>query len=186
MNSRWIRSVATTLALVLAVALTASAQKAMNQADAVTATFTITAIDSGARMVTLKDKDGNTHDMVCGPEVQRFNALKVGDTVTFRYYESVATAIRRSTGTPPAMSGNAGMTRTPGAKPGGTIAQQVTTTVTIEAIDPKVPSVTVRTADGNKLSFKIEDKKNIEGYKAGDKVDVTYTQALAVSVAAAK
>jgi Cu/Ag efflux protein CusF len=84
------------------------------------------------------------------------------------------------------MSGNAGVTRTPGAKPGGTIAQQLTTTVTIEAIDPKIPSVTVKTADGNKLSFKVEDKKNIEGYKAGDKVDITYTQALAISVADAK
>jgi hypothetical protein len=170
------------LALVVGVATFASAQKAMNQADAVTATFTITAIDSGSRIVTLKDKDGNTHDMVCGPEVQRFNALKVGDTVSFRYYESVATAIRRSSGDAPAASGNAGVTRTPGAKPGGTIAQQLTTTVTIEAIDPKIPSVTVKTADGNKLSFKVQDKKNIEGYKPGDKVDVTYTQALAISV----
>jgi Cu/Ag efflux protein CusF len=158
----------------------------MNQADAVTAPFTITAIDSGARVVTLKDKEGITRELACGPEVQRFNALKVGDTVTFRYYESVATAIRRSSGTPPAMSGNAGVTRTPGAKPGGTVAQQLTTTVTIEAIDPKIPSVTVKTADGNKLSFKVEDKKNIEGYKAGDKVDITYTQALAISVAAPK
>lgn len=175
---------AVSLALLIAVASVA-AQKAMNQADAVTATFTITAIDSGARIVTLKDKDGNTHDMVCGPEVQRFNSLKVGDTVTFRYYESVATAIRRP-GSAAATPASAGVTRTPGAKPGGTIAQQLTTTVTIEAIDPKIPSVTVRTADGNKLSFKVEDKKNIEGYKAGDKVDVTYTQALAISVAAPK
>jgi Cu/Ag efflux protein CusF len=158
----------------------------MNQADAVTATFTITAIDSGSRVVTLKDKEGVTREVACGPEVRRFDALKVGDTVTFRYYESVATAIRRSSGAPPAMSGNAGVTRTPGAKPGGTIAQQLTTTVTIEAIDPKIPSVTVKTADGNKLSFKVEDKKNIEGYKAGDKVDITYTQALAISVADAK
>src|SRR5262249_48899096 len=119
------RICALVLALVVSMANFASAQKAMNQADVVTATFTITAIDSGSRIVTLKDKDGNTHDMVCGPEVQRFNALKVGDTVSFRYYESVATAIRRSSGNAPAASGNAGVTRTPGAKPGGTIAQQM-------------------------------------------------------------
>ncbi|HEY7286211.1 MAG TPA: hypothetical protein VH497_12245 [Vicinamibacterales bacterium] len=185
MKSTGSKICALALAFVVGVATLASAQKAMNKADAVTATFTITAIDSGARMVTLKDKDGNTHDMVCSPDVQRFDALKVGDTVTFRYYESVATAIRRA-GSAPAVSGNAGVTRTPGAKPGGTIAQQMTTTVTIEAVDPKVPSVSVRTADGNKLSFKVEDKKNIEGLKAGDKVDVTYTQALAVSVASPK
>lgn len=61
----------------------------------------------------------------------------------------------------------------------------MTATVTIEAIDAKVPSVTVKSADGRKLSFRIEDKKNLEGYKAGDKVEVVYTQALAVNVEAA-
>ncbi|HEX7136989.1 MAG TPA: hypothetical protein VF219_04050 [Vicinamibacterales bacterium] len=172
------------LALVIAV-VSVVAQKPVNKAEAVSATFTITAIDSAARLVTLKDKDGVSQDIVCGPDVQRFDQLKVGDTVTFRYYESVATAIRRP-GSAPATPASAGVTRTPGAKPGGTIAQQLTATVTIEAIDPKIPSVTVRTAGGNKLSFKVEDPKNIEGYKAGDKVDITYTQALAISVASPK
>ena len=67
----------------------------MSAAEAITETFTIEAIDSTARMVTLKDKDGNLEDVFCGPEVQRFDALKVGDTVTFRYYESVVSALRR-------------------------------------------------------------------------------------------
>ena len=74
------------------------------------------------------------------------------------------------------------MTRTPGAAPGGTIGLQVTATVTIEAIDAKTPAVTIRTADGRRSSFRVEDAKNLEGYKVGDKVDVTYTRALAVSV----
>jgi len=176
---------ATTLAIATGVPTIAAAQKPTNQVEAISATFTITAIDSAARLVTLKDKDGATQEIVCGPEVQRFDQLKVGDKVTFRYYEALATAIRRP-GSAPAAPESAGVTRTPGAKPGGTIAQQLTATVTIEAIDPKIPSVTVRTADGSKLSFKVEDKKNLEGYKAGDKVDVTYTQALAISVAPPK
>jgi Cu/Ag efflux protein CusF len=54
--------------------------------------------------------------------------------------------------------------------------------VTIDAIDPKIPSVTVKSADGRKMSFKVENKKNIEGYKAGDRVEITCTQALAISV----
>ena len=177
--------IGTTLACAMSVSTMVFAQKPANHAEAVSATFTVTAIDSAARLVTLKDKDGVTQDIVCGPEVQRFDQLKVGDNVTFRYYESIATAIRR-TGSAPATPASAAVTRTPGAKPGGTIAQQVTTTVTIEEIDPKIPSVTVRAANGNKLSFKVEDKKNIEGYKAGDQVDVTYTQALAISVAPPK
>jgi Cu/Ag efflux protein CusF len=36
------------------------------------------------------------------------------------------------------------------------------------------------------MSFKIEDKKNLEGVKTGDKVQITYTQALAISVEAPK
>jgi hypothetical protein len=45
-----------------------------------------------------------------------------------------------------------------------------------------VPSVTIKTADGSVKSMKVEDRKNIEGLKVGDKVDITYTQALAISV----
>jgi Cu/Ag efflux protein CusF len=32
------------------------------------------------------------------------------------------------------------------------------------------------------MSFKVADKKNLEGVKVGDQVQITYTQALAVSV----
>ena len=78
------------------------------------------------------------------------------------------------------------MTRTPGANPGGTIAQQVTSSVTLQAIDTKTPSVTVKTDRGAVMSLRMQDAKNLEGYKVGDTVEITYTQALAVSVEPAK
>jgi len=49
-----------------------------------------------------------------------------------------------------------------------------------------VPSITVTTDDGRTVSRKVEDKKNIEGVKAGDKIDITYTQALLTSIETAK
>ena len=104
-------------------------------------TFTIEAIDSTNRVVTLKAPDGVLQEVFCGPEVQRFSALKVGDMVTFRYHESLVTAVRRSGQAKPA-SETAGVTRTPGTQPGGTVADQITRTVTIQAIDTKTPSVT--------------------------------------------
>ena len=58
----------------------------------------------------------------------------------------------------------------------------MTATVTIKAIDAKVPAVTVLTDDGRTASFKVDDKKNLAGLKAGDKVEITYTQAFVVSV----
>ena len=163
----------------------ASAQKPVSSGDVITETFTIEAIDSTARVVTLKDKDGNLEDLLCGPEVQRFDALKVGDRVTFKYYESVVSALRRP-GTPARPAESSGVTRIPGTKPGGTVSAQVTATVTIQAIDAKVPSVTVKTEKGRQLSFRVQDAKNLEGYKVGDAVEVTYTEALAVSVEPAK
>jgi len=58
--------------------------------------------------------------------------------------------------------------------------------VTIDAIDAAAPSVTVRTADGHKMTAKVQDKKNLVGLKAGDKVEITFTEALMVTVDAPK
>jgi ribosomal protein S17 len=174
------------VAMVAVTALVAAgpasaAQKPVSVSDTVTESFTIEAINSTTRVVTLKDKDGNLEELFCGPEVQRFDALKVGDKVTFKYIESVVSSLRRpGQAARPAESG--GITRTPGTKPGGTISQQMTATVTIQAIDMKAPSVTIKTEKGQQMSFRVENAKNLEGYKVGDTVEITYTQALAVSV----
>jgi Cu/Ag efflux protein CusF len=168
-------------ALTAVFAAPALAQKPVSVAEAVSESFTIEAIDSARRMVTLKDKDGLFEDVWCGPEVQRFEALKVGDKVTFRYHESLVSAIKPSTAAPKAPTA-AAVTRTPGAKPGGTVSQQMVAVVTIAAIDAKTPAITITNDRGQKSSFRIEDPKNLAGYKVGDKVEITYTQALAVSV----
>jgi hypothetical protein len=171
------------LAVLAALPLAALAQAPVTQTEGVEITAKIEAIDKTARLVSLKDQDGETETIYCGPEVKRFDELKVGDTVTFRYYESIAYEIRKP-GQPsglPAQTGPA-VTRGQGPRPGGTIAQQETATVTLKAIDPKVPSVTVLTEDGRTVSFKVEDKKNLKDVKVGDKVEVTYTQALMISV----
>ena len=159
----------------------AQAQKPVSIGEVISETFTVEAINHDARIVTLKHKDGTLADVYCGPEVKRFDALKVGDMVTFQYHESFVTAIKRpEAGAKP--SASAAVTRTPGTKPGGTVSAQMSAVVTIEAIDPKVPSVTIKTGDGRRMSLKVENAKNLAGYKAGDMVEVTYTQALAVSV----
>jgi Cu/Ag efflux protein CusF len=160
----------------------ASAHQSRSQAAAVSATFTIVAIDQTNRIVTLRDRGGHTESIYAGPEVQRFNELKVGDTVTFKYYESVVYQIQKPGAAPSPAGVQAGIVRGRGPTPGGTIAQQMTATVTVTAIDKEVPSVTIKRDDGNISSFKVEDKKNLEGVKVGDRVQITYTQALAISV----
>lgn len=170
-----------TLGLVAALPLAALAQKPVSKSEAVELTAKIVAIDHTARVVTLENKDGQV-EIGVGPEIKRFDELKVGDTITFRYQESVVAAIQKP-GQPKAKtSGEPAITRGTGPRPSGTIAQQQKATVTIKAIDPKVPSVTVTTEDGHTQSFKVEDKKMLGDFKAGDKVEITYTEALMISV----
>lgn len=170
------------LVFLSAAPLVALAQKAVTQGAAVEMTAEIVAIDKDARLVTLKDEDGEIEEIYCGPDVKRFDELKVGDKVTFRYYESIVSQIRKPGGPAPAPSGDPTLVRGTGPKPSGTLSQQLTATVTITEMDAKVPSVTVKTADGRTMSFKIADKKNLEGVKVGDKVDITYTAALMIAV----
>jgi hypothetical protein len=171
------------LAALLVLPLVAGAQKPVTRTEAIEVTTKIEAIDKNARLITLKDKDGEVETIHCGPEVERFGELKVGDTVTFRYYESVAYAIRKP-GQPSGLPAQTGPSVTPGQgpRPGGTISKQETATVTIKAIDAKAPSITVLTEDGRTVSFKVEDVKNLKDVKAGDKVEVTYTEAVMISV----
>jgi len=162
----------------------ASAQGTVARSANVSKSATITAINQSTRVVTLKDDKGNVEDVRCGPEITRFNELKVGDVVTFSYHAAVVYQIAKPGET--SKAAGADMVRGQGVKPSGALTQQAKTTVTIDSIDAAAPSITVRTADGHRMTAQVQDKKNLEGLKAGDKVEVTFTEAMMVTVDAPK
>lgn len=162
-------------------------QKPIVKGRSVSGTATIQAIDKTARTITLRDEKGQEDTYAVGPEVKRFDELKVGDTVKMTYYESIVLQVRKPGEEKPAETAvGTAMTRAKGALPGGTLAAQERMTVTVKAIDPTVPSVTVTTPDGRTVTRRVEDKKNIEGLKVGDQIDITYTLALLAKVEHAK
>jgi Cu/Ag efflux protein CusF len=169
------------LSMLLPVAASAQSSEPMAASATVTVTAKIVSIDHDARVVTLQDAQGNTQSIKVGPEVTRFDALQVGQTVTFKYQESMAVSISKP-GTVVAVQSTPTVTRDPGTLPGGMVSQTQTATVTITAIDPATPSVTVKTADGHTVSMLVKNKDNLTGLKVGDSVSITYTQALAISV----
>ncbi len=173
-------------ALSFAIVLSTSAQSPAPTPISATATSQLTAkivaIDHTSRTVTLQDAQGNLYDFQVSPNVKRFDALKVGDTVTFNYQESVALALTKSTSPMPAASASPVVTSYPGKKPGGQITQTLMTTVTVQSIDKSKPSVTVKTADGRVISMLVQDPSILNGVKPGDVVQVTYSQALAITV----
>jgi Cu/Ag efflux protein CusF len=169
----------------ICAASVAVAQRAVEQAGNASKSATIVAIDHTNRIVTLKDSQGTLEDVRCGPEIKRFDELKVGDTVTFSYHVAVVYQILKP-GSKESPAAGTGTVRGQGVKPSGAITQQRKATVTVETVDAAVPSLTVRTSDGHKVTARVEDRKNLEGVKAGDQVSITYTEALMITVEAPK
>jgi Cu/Ag efflux protein CusF len=176
----------TCVGLVGLLPLTAAAQTGpVTKSNQVTASATITKIDRATRNVTLRNDRGEEDTFTAGPEVKRFDQLKVGDKINVTYYESLVFEVRKpgQASSPIADALAAGRAKN---VPGGGVVTQQTRTVTVKAIDPAAPSITVVTPDGLTFTRKIEDRKNIEGVKAGDRIDITYSQALLIAAEPAK
>ena len=114
--------------------------------------------------------------------VTRFSELKVGDTVKATYYESLVFLVRKpGEKSDPAMD-DAALNRAKSELPAGLFAAQQKGTVTVKSVDHNVPSITVTTEDGRVVTRKVEEKKNLDNVNPGDRIDITYTQALLINV----
>jgi len=165
------------VAVMIPAAQMAMAQTKTLTGETKTVTGTVEAIESSTRTLTLKMTDG-TYKMVAVPQtVTRFPEIKVGDVITARFYENVVLRVKKP--------GEKSVDETSAAKTpaaaGGTVARQRTITATITAIDRAVPSITFSGPNGWKYSSKVEDQKALASVAVGDKVDITWTDALMVS-----
>jgi len=159
----------------------AAAQQPVTKSKSISATATIQALDAATRTMTLRDAAGNEETYTVGPQVERFNEFKVGDTVKMTYEESVVVQVHQA-GEKAGATSTAEATRGTGQLPSGTIAMQDKMPVTVKAIDLAAPSITVTTPAGVTLTRKVQDKKNLQGLKAGDQIDIIYTRALLTSI----
>ena len=153
--------------------------------NTVSGTAVITAIDKQTRSLTLRSANGDENTVTVDSAVVRFDQLNVGDTIKATYSESLVVRLRKPGEAAPADAATVTASRTPHA-PGATIGAVETATVTVKAVDMTNGSITVATRDGRTRTRRVADKKNLEGIKAGDTLDITYTQSLLISAEAAK
>jgi hypothetical protein len=115
--------------------------------------------------------------------VRNFAQIEVGDKLTVDYMEAVDIQVLGPEGTEVGAEGVAGAARAaPGEKPGGAMVSGTTVVVVIEAIDKEMETVTVKGPSGNSKTVKVENPENLDKIAVGDKVKVTYTEALAIDV----
>ena len=169
--------------LALGVATRAQAQVKVIPGDKETVSATIEAIESSSRTVIIRTKDGELRTVELGPNAQ-LSQLKVGDKVNATYYENII--IRKKPAGEADVDTLEASAKRGAGKAGGTIGVQQAITATITAIDMNVPSISLQGPRGWSYSSKVQDKKALEQVKVGDKVDITWTQAILVGVTAAK
>jgi Cu/Ag efflux protein CusF len=169
------------LGVVVLLAAPALAQTKTLTGETITKTATVEAINYGTRELTIKGPDGKYVTFIASAEVKRFDALKVGDTITAKYYENLVIRVKLP-GEKDVDSATAGAAPSAGAKPGATVAEQRTITATITEIDPKVPSITFKGPNNWTYSSRVEDRKALAKVKVGDKVDLTWTQAVLIGI----
>ncbi len=153
----------------------------MHEAAVVTVRGTVEAIDKEKQTVTLKGPKRSLTVHVRDPK--KLEAIKVGDPVVGKYYESLMIEVKKpGEATPGVSTQQATATSKPGETPAGAIGQQVTVTATITAIDKKAHTATIKGPEGNSVTVKARDPKNLDRVKVGDNVEITYTEALAISL----
>ena len=149
-------------------------------------TATVEAVDKANRYVTLKGPEGNMVSVYADARVKNFDQIKKGDQVDLKYYQAMAVDVvpPGQESTKPAVS-TAKVSAEKGASPAGAVGRQTTKTVEILSIDKYKKAISFRDADGRWREVSM-DKPELEHYltdlKEGDKVEVTFTEAVAVSV----
>ncbi|MGE5800202.1 MAG: hypothetical protein ACM337_07720 [Syntrophaceae bacterium] len=144
---------------------------------------TVVAIDQSTRMVTLKTTAGKEITFKAGDHVRNLPQVQVGDEVKFTYYESLAVRVLKKGEEDPASGEAAAMARAKtGEKPAGVVAKGKTVLATIESIDKKAKTATLKGENGNTVTVTPRDPERLDQVKVGDRLVITHTEAIGVKV----
>ncbi len=143
----------------------------------------VVGIDKATRTVTLKGPKGNVVDIVAGDEVKNFDQIKLGDFVVARYAEALTLELRKTKvkAGEPTVREEAARAK-PGERPAVAGAREVTAIADVIGVDPKKSTITLKGPRGNVVTLNVQNPDQFKVVKTGDQVEVTYTEALALSV----
>lgn len=169
-------------AFLLGAAGASAQQPAAAVGDLITVSAEVVAIDKSHRALTLRGPEGNEVSLEVGEEVKNFKEIKVGDTVSAAYYESI-TISKGVSGTPEIVEDEALVTADKGEKPGMVAADTVQLSVTVINIDRANRIVTLRMDDGEQIKRQVDPAvAAFDDLKIGDVIQITVTRSLAVVV----
>ena len=151
--------------------------------DGVVITAEVVAIDRVDRTLALLGPEGNVVAVEVSHAARNFDQIRVGDQLRIEYYESVAIYLGKPGTQPEATAGLVAARAKKGDKPAGVAVETVDVSATIQAIDKKKRTVTLKLPDGKKVTTKVDKSvKAFDTLKKGDSIHARYTEAIAISV----
>ena len=145
-------------------------------------TVTVTAIDKSARMLTVKNEAGDVRSVQVPSEVKAFDKIKKGDKIDIDYTESVALSMLPP-GSKPSATESEAMART--GKEAGMRGKQVSISAEVLEVDAANNKVVFKGPKGNARVVNVADPEmqaKLPNLKPGQVVQITYTEAVAVSI----
>ena len=146
----------------------------------------VNAIDVLARRLDVTTADGSHANVMLDPTVKNIDRTRIGDRVVVSYYQGIVAEVKKpGEGIETTEVTGAEAVAPPGQRPGAAVGTQVRTTVSVVAIDDRQNKITVRRKDGSSRTLDVvseEGRQFISQLRAGDEVEIAYTEAVAVAV----
>lgn len=142
-------------------------------------------INAEKREITLKGPEGDLVTLTAGEAVQRFDEIKVGDTVEAVYWTFLRAEFREPTveekANPIVVLAEAG--RAPeDVDPAGAVGAVVKAVVKVVGINKEGRKVAIQGPRGNSMILPVEDDAVLNNLKIGEVVIMTYAEAVALSL----
>ena len=158
--------------------------------ETVKETVTVQSVDVPNRIVTVKESDGTTQTLEVSDKVKNLPQLKAGDRITVSFTKALAAEIKKPGAAPtPTQATETQSTAPEGSTPGAKSHQMVKTEITVKSVDTAKNTLTFVGPQGRTRTItavKPEMQELLKQMKPGDKVEVAYTEALAIDVQPAK
>jgi Cu/Ag efflux protein CusF len=139
-------------------------------------------VDAANRTVSLKGPRGSVVTMDVGEEVRNLPQVKVGDRVVVTYAQALALELKKGGAGIRERIEREGVVRAaPGERPGAAVGREVKVVADVMVVNMKNQTVTLR-GPKQTVTLKVRDPAQFKNITAGDQVEATYTEALALAV----
>ena len=151
-------------------------------------TATVTAVDMENHLVTIQGADGDLAVIEVTDQVKNLPQVKIGDEVNTKYYRSAVVDLVKTKGDVELGTEVRGakVSAPAGEKPAGMIGTEVKRTVEVVFVDPYQKFISFRGPDIGLRKVTLQNRPDLQHYldelKKGDIVEVTYTDAMAISL----